>query len=369
MTNEEAKALLEKYNRGMASPSEAALLQYWFIHEASRKESDMSEQELAQITMDMRKEVVKQTKPNGSRLWPRIAAAAAAVAIVFGVWFYTSRPVVNRNSEIANQNDIAPGTNKATLILADGKIINLSDEKSGVVIDASSLKYNDGSAVERGDSDLRQDVKVNTPRGGTYQVTLPDGTKIWLNAASSLKFPSTFVHLKNREVELTGEAYFEVAHNAEKSFRVKSKGQVIEVLGTKFNINAYIDEPATRTTLLEGAVKVSTSGMAAKNIEVRLKPGQQTTLQNNKLIASDANMEEAFAWKNGLFSLNNESLESIMRKLSRWYNIDVEYKGNIPERQFGGEISRNTNLSEVLETLKAAKVNCTVEGRKIIITP
>lgn len=368
MDNREIIALLERYTEGLCSPEERALIETWYIN---RKDLPVNEtiEGLAKDLNDIQYQLEQHTKSRTIRLWPRIAVAASIViAISTGIYFYNSlnHPGENELTKSVSAQDFAPGSNKAMLLLSNGKTIQLSGAKTGVVIGASMLSYNDGTAIA---SETATELTATTPRGGTYQFTLSDGTRVWLNSASSLKSLSTFTHSKTREVELVGEAYFDVAHDAAKPFRVRSKGQVIEVLGTKFNINAYADEPATRTTLLEGAVTVSTSGLAAKKTEVRLKPGQQTTLQNDRLTGSDADMEEAFAWKNGYFVLNNESLESIMRKLSRWYDIEVVYKGNIPKRQFGGEISRNTNLLEVLEVLELSKVHFTIEGKKIIVTP
>lgn len=367
MDNKEIIALLERFNEGLCTPDEQALIETWYINSKGLP-VDETIDELAKDLNDIQYQLEQHTKSSTIKLWPRVAAAASIViAISIGVYFYntSNRPGENGLTKNIFAQDIAPGSNKAVLALSNGKTIQLSGAKTGVVISASVLTYNDGTAIA---SETATELTATTPRGGTYQFTLSDGTRVWLNSASSLKSLSTFAHSKTREVELTGEAYFEVAHDATKPFRVRSKGQVIEVLGTTFNINAYADEPVTRTTLLEGSVAVSTSG-AARKTEIRLKPGQQTTLQNERLTGSDADMEEAFAWKNGYFVLNNESLESIMRKLSRWYNIDVEYKGNIPKRQFGGEISRNTNLSEVLKVLELSKVHLTIEGKKLIVTP
>jgi transmembrane sensor len=393
MEKEQIAQLLNKFKAGTTTDAEHAFLEQWY---AQYKGEEGMDYQLADRLEDANQiwaalPVHEERASIRKRLWPRIAVAAAAVAaIVFGVWFYTSRPIVNRNSQIVNQNDIAPGKNTATLTLANGKTINLSDTKTGVVV-GDELKYNDNTIVQdssgshfsgslKGDQkntgpvrapslgSKNQMLTATTPRGGTYQVILPDGTKVWLNAASSLKFPSTFTNLKNRDVELTGEAYFEVTHDVAKSFRVKSKGQVIEVLGTKFNINAYDDEPAVRTALIEGSVKIVSLSLSKTET---LKPGQQSLLSinNNSIKVEKADIEEAIAWKNGYFNLNNENIQDVMRKLARWYDIEVEYKGKLPDIVLGGEIPRNTKLSQALKILEVANVHFIIEGKKITVVP
>jgi len=195
-------------------------------------------------------------------------------------------------------------------------------------------------------------------------VVLSDGSKVWINSASSLRYPTAFTG-NERKVELTGEAYFEVAHNPAKPFRVASRNQTVEVLGTHFNINAYDDEPAIKTTLLEGKVKVT-----AANNEVRfLQPGQQSALSTGAFTVSAVETDEAVAWKNGQFMFENDNIQYIMRTLSRWYDVDVEYSGAIPDDTFGGGTSRFKNVSEVLNVLQlTGKVHFKIEGRKIIVS-
>jgi transmembrane sensor len=322
------------------------------------------------------------------RLWPRIAAVAAAVAtIVFGLWFYEitlSRKAFHDDELV--MNDVAPGSNKATLTLASDKVIQLSNVKTGVDIDADSLKYNDGSLVQ-GDQKNTGAVSVpalgarglltaSTPRGGTYTVTLPDGTKVWLNAASSLKFPAAFTGLPNRKVELTGEAYFEVSKDKAHPFIVKTTKQEVEVLGTHFNINSYEDEKSTKTTLLEGAVQVSLLGGgpdegAASRNDVILKPNEQSTLTDSRIKVAKIDVGEVIAWKKGDFIFNDETLESVMRKVSRWYDVEVVYAEAAPKNfTIGGFVSRSKPISAVLELMeKTGNVKFKVLGRRIIVLP
>jgi ferric-dicitrate binding protein FerR (iron transport regulator) len=207
---------------------------------------------------------------------------------------------------------------------------------------------------------------ISTPKGGQYQVTLSDGSKVWLNAASSLRFPATFSG-KERKVELTGEGYFEVAHNKKMPFHVTVNDLDVEVLGTHFNINAYADESAIKTTLLEGSVKV-VKGNETKIIE----PGEQasvTTSEDEINVKQQVDLEQVVAWKNGIFQFERADIESVMRQISRWYDIDVDYHGRVSEH-FGGTISRDVNISDVLKMLEmTGGVNFKIDGKKVIVMP
>lgn len=309
------------------------------------------------------------------RLWLRIVAAASIViAIGTGVWFYTSlKSTANRNPGIVSQNDIGPGKNKATLTLASGKVVHLSDAKTGIKIDESKITYNDGTAVNEASGVGLQ--TLTTPRGGTYQVILPDGTRVWLNAASSVKFPSTFANATDRKVELIGEAYFEVSHNGKQPFIVKTDRQRVEVLGTHFNINSYADEAETRTTLLEGSVRVTVLDRAeAVNHKSKreniLVPGEQSVLKDGLLSIHKADIETEMAWKDGYFVFKNEDFHATMRKISRWYDVDVIFSEGVPEIYFEGSVSRFRNVSEVLRKFQLTEnVHFKIEGRRITVMP
>jgi transmembrane sensor len=209
---------------------------------------------------------------------------------------------------------------------------------------------------------------LTIPRGGQYPIRLADGTKVWLNSATSLRYPETFAS-NERKVELIyGEAYFDVAHNSSKPFRVILKGHTLEDIGTQFNVNAYDDEPTMRTTLVEGSIKVSRSG---KNI--LLKPGQQAIIKstNSSIIVQNADVDEAVAWKNGYFKFDGEDLRSVMRKVSRWYNVDVTYQGNFRDNiSFLGEVSRSKNISAVLKIMEATgNVHFQITERRVVVMP
>jgi ferric-dicitrate binding protein FerR (iron transport regulator) len=228
------------------------------------------------------------------------------------------------------------------------------------------IKTDSGRLAYNGTNEKPTEITYNTlstPKGGQYQLILPDGSKVWLNAASSIRYPTAFVG-NSRIVEITGEAYFEVMHNSKVPFEVKTRSQVIEDIGTSFNVNAYTDEAAIRTTLLEGAVKVD---------NVVLKPGEQAEADNGTqkiTVIKGVDIQRAVAWKNGIFSFKDADLKTVMRQLARWYNVDVEYEGAVPGGSFGGDIGRGLTLSQVLEGLAETRVKYKItEGNKIIIQP
>ncbi|AOM76018.1 FecR family protein [Pedobacter steynii] len=306
-------------------------------------------------------------------LWPRIAVAATIlITLSTGLYFYfDTKP----ESEIVQyalvKQDVEPGGNKATLTLADGSKISLTDAGNGQLAEQGGVKISKSangqlvySVVESGQREAGYNT-ITTPRGGIYQVNLPDGTRVWLNAASSIKFPTTFAHLNQRKVELQGEAYFEVSRNKKQPFIVQSGKQQVEVLGTHFNINSYEDESEVKTTLLEGSVKVS-----AGNV-ILLKPGQQSTVgasQGGRVKVSPANIEQAMAWKNGFFHFEKENLHSVLRQLARWYDIEVVYQVNRADDEFMGDIPRGVKLSEVLKILEFEGTHFKIENRKLIVT-
>lgn len=361
MDGKELTRLLAKYKEGICTSEEKALLENW-VASVTYPEYQITENELE---YDLNE--ISHTLPlarRQARLWPRIAVAAAAVAtIVFGAWFYTSGPLLVGNPKIVYQNDVLPGKHTATIKLANGKIIQLNSAKNGVLIDASSLKYNDGTTIENTRINETTMLTTTTPRGGTYQVTLPDGTHVWLNADSKIVFPSKFSG-KNRAILLEGEAYFEVAKDKAHPFIVNSGQQKTEVLGTHFNINSYTDEKQIRTTLLEGSVKVATGNIPA----VILKPGEEA-LNNGQIQVEKVNTDEAVAWKNGSIVFRAKTLESIMRELSRWYDVDIIYTDAAPKNiTFSGAVSRARNLSTVLERMQTTgSVKFKIEGRTVTV--
>jgi len=313
------------------------------------------------------------------RIYVRIAAAAAAVVLLTAGgsywWMFRNPPKPVAKIEKSSKkytNDVSPGGDKAILTLADGSTIVLDNANNGTLtqqgntkvikIESGELSYTGGNAAP---GEVLYNT-VSTPRGGQYQVILSDGTKVWLNAASSLRFPTAF-NGNERVVDISGEVYFEVAKNPSMPFKVNVGETQVEVLGTHFNIMAYGDEKAIATTLLEGAVKIS-KGTNAKV----LKPGQQAIEDKDDgaiRIDPDADVDQAVAWKNGLFHFSDVSLQAIMRQIGRWYDVDISYDANVPNKEFTGKISRNINASEVLNMLEYAGVHFKIEGKKITVIP
>ncbi len=312
--------------------------------------------------------ILLQVKPVKTiRLWPRIVAAASILLFVsFGTYFLLHKKI---QQQYANESaaKIKPGQNKAILTLANGSQLVLSGVNNGKIAVQGNIIINktaSGQVVYTvADEAPATSVfnTISTPRGGQYRLTLSDGTNIWLNAASSIKYPTTFTG-KDRLVELTGEAYFEVAHNKAMPFRVKTSTQVVEVLGTHFNINAYGDESFTKTTLLEGSVKVTHN-----NEEKILIPGEQSSLNSNTFNVAEANVKEVVAWKNGYFRFNNASLPVILRQFSRWYDIAIVYDQSMNNQYFNGKITRSADLYRVLQILEKGGIRYKVEGRQLTI--
>ena len=313
------------------------------------------------------------------RLWYQLGVAASIlILIATSLFFYTNRTPVNKLAlEVVEPKKAAvilPGDDKAILTLSDGTRIILEDAKNGILANQAGVsiqKTSDGellyafsnsaNSVTQAEANILYN-KIETPIGGKYQVNLPDGSKVWLNSSSSLRFSALF-NGDTREVELSGEAYFDVSKNKSKPFRVITKDQIVEVLGTQFNINSYSDEGPIKTTLIEGSVKI-----IYKDKVVLLSPGQQ--FQPKELVSAvlEADTEEVVAWKEGYFVFKNEDIKSIMRKLSRWYNVEVSYSGDIPEVGFGGNISRSKDISEVLDVLQLTNaIHFKVEGRRITV--
>jgi transmembrane sensor len=311
-------------------------------------------------------------------LWLSVAAGLlllAGISIFYHLLIHPTKLHAFAHQKNHIKNDVAPGGNKAILTLSNGATINLNDVKNGVLANqgqtllkknkngqliyeapGSKLKVKDASAVYN---------TITIPKGGQFQIVLSDGSKVWLNAASSITFPAAFSKTERR-VTITGEVYFEVAKNKHLPFRVVAGKQTVEVLGTHFNINAYDDESTIKTTLIEGSVKVS-----ADNQTAILKPDEQSAILNNgtdKISINAVDTDDVLAWKNGNFQFEKAEIPMILREAARWYNVDVKYEGQLPQRRFTGSISRNVNLSQLLNMLKYTGINFKIEGKTIIVT-
>ena len=385
------KTLFAKYVAGSASPEEIKQL-FGLISDKQYDEemrnllrSELQETEL-QDNYDTERwanvfnkvkaetELMEYNEQPNRAFGLRKMAIAASIVVGFGIggylWLHSTKPV--QTTQLA-KNDVAPGKVSATLTLSNGQQIRLSSVNTGVVAKqagSSISKTVDGKIVYHAQNDNNAELNgintLTTARGETIQVDLPDGSKVWLNDASSLKYPTTFASASERKVELTGEAYFEVAKDKTHPFRVVTSQQTVTVLGTHFNINSYTDEPAVKTTLLEGSVKVAATGGAT----VRIKPGEQAILKQNDLKVSQADIESAIAWKNGDFIFKGEGLETAMLRVARWYNVDVVYDASAPKTlELGGWVSRSRNISAVLKMMATTgEVHFKVEGRRVLVT-
>ena len=363
------RPLVDRYLDGSASPEEVEV----FFHLLNEGELEPYLSEEAPVRK--------------MAAWKKYSVAAAVLLLVgAGVLLLRTRHAEPMMPVAANvfKNDVPPGGNKAVLTLGDGSTIVLDSAASGklasqgkteiVKTDAGTLAYNKGDGAKAAGEDAAVlNNTLSTPAGGQYQVTLADGTKVWLNALSKLQFPSAFKG-RERVVELRGEAYFEVAKDRIRSFFVRINGVDVQVLGTSFNVNAYPDEAEIKTTLLEGAVKLVRGETA-----LTLKPGQQGVAGNGAagsagvsaggLWVRTADLDQVMAWKNGLFSWDAADVHTVMRQISRWYGVTVKYEGAPTSALFGGEIGRDLSLTQVLTGLSKSKVHFKLEGTTLTVLP
>eukprot|EP01133_Synstelium_polycarpum_P016610 gene16610-19729_t len=372
--------LLNKYNKGVCSPEELALLETWYA-QTQPDGADVDHQG----TLRAKNEVWSALSPILSRVkypfkWASVAAAAVVLmALSAGLFFYFNQKegISDLSPKALAKVDVGPGGNKAYLTLANGKRIMLTGAENGQLAKEAGVRISksaDGQLVYSVEDAGAQHAgalnTIETPKGGQYEIRLPDGTVVWLNAGSKLIYPVSFAALKSRQVELTGEAYFEVARDIKRSFKVKSSGQEVEVLGTHFNINAYKNEPAVKTTLLEGAVQVARINEKDQQLAEKtlLKTGEQATFTSTGIKVRAADVEEVMAWKNGNFIFNDEDLPSILRKVERWYDMEVIYEDRPGQVSYIGKVSRSKNVSSVLRALEqAGDVHFKIEGRRITV--
>lgn len=342
------------------------------------QEAGVGEEEMFNATMRKAAEaqatakIVAMPASRHNRMVGWVAAAVILFALAAGGYFVFFN---NKNAQLAKakpvlQNDIAPGGNKATLTLADGSVVVLNDQQNGTLLNQGNtkvIKLGDGRVAYNGANAAGGQAAYNTiatPRGGKYQVALADGSLVWLNAASSIRFPAAFTG-KERDVEITGEVYFEVAKNKAMPFVVKTGGVKVQVLGTHFNVMSYTDEASVKTTLLEGSVKVLNGASTTV-----IKPGQQAKINNGTNgieVLDNVDTDETVAWKNDLFIFNNAGIETIMRQIARWYDVEVSYDGPVTTDHFTGKVSRNSTAAQVLKILELSDIHFTITGKKIIV--
>ncbi|UYQ95852.1 DUF4974 domain-containing protein [Chitinophaga horti] len=320
---------------------------------------------------DTYEHIVQQPQPaKVRRLWPRIAVAASILLCCTAgayLWRENSKPILTGP---AVAQDVAPGTSRATLTLANGQKIVLSDDLDGEIAKQAGVQINKSkngvlvyTVAENSDQPANALNTLSTAKGETYKIILPDKTEVWLNAASSLTYPARFTG-PDRQVTLTGEGYFAVAKDKQHPFKVNTDQQQVTVVGTEFNVNAYANEQATRTTLLEGSVKVN-----AGPSDILIKPGQQSTLRNGSFRVQEVDLDQAVAWKDNEFVFDGDDIRYIMRMVERWYNVEVIYQGAISREKFYGGISRYENVSEVLKSLESTqKIKFRIEGKVIYVS-
>ncbi|MBN8876741.1 MAG: FecR domain-containing protein [Sphingobacteriales bacterium] len=299
----------------------------------------------------------------------KVAVAAASIVLLFGLGYYfffsnTNRPPKELVQAPVAKDVEAPRVTKATITLTNGQRISVDSLTQLTQKNVALIKTADGQLVYSGHTSEVAYNTVNNPRGSkVIDMTLADGTHFWLNAGSSITYPLSFTGTE-RKVSITGEAYFEVAHDASKPFIVSKGGTAIQVLGTHFNVNAYDDEASINVTLLEGSVKV----IQGNNNRI-LKPGQQAQITNTITVVNDADLEQVMAWKNGQFKFSRTDLKIVMREIGRWYDVDVNYEGNIPVQLYNVDVPRKVNVSEVLKGLEYTGAHFTIEGKKITVRP
>lgn len=332
---------------------------------------NVKEDELQSLSPERRENIIHDIFAHQNHVRPirRWLSIAASILLIIGLggYFLLKSKLPTQQSEQTAKQDIPPGHNQATLTLAGGQKIILTKGLKGLVAKQGQTAINaNANNITYRASQPEQSISYNTlstAKGeqSPYPLVLADGTKVWLNAESSITFPTAFNN-KERIVKLTGEAYFEVKHNAQQPFKVETAGQVVEDIGTHFNVNAYSNEPVIQTTLLEGGVRVN---------GVQLQPGQQARIATGttqvRLYTVDA--EAVVAWKNGLFEFDNTPLEAVMRQLARWYDVNVIYEGNIPDRAFTGKLYRNINASQLLDVLTYNKIHYRINGKTLTIMP
>lgn len=395
MNEKEALNLLSKYNSGTATATEIKLLESWYSAEILKQNLTETEEDFSHLKEEIwagtlqranlaaqEDPVSEKTPVRSIKRWYQWTAAAAV--LIIGSVYLVNRQQTAENSltktlEIANH--ITAGKNKATLTLANGHQIILSDDVKGKLAEEAGViitKTNSGELIYTVISKPGNENPsgsgyntISTAAGENYQVVLPDGSKIKLNAASSLKYPASFAFKKERRVELIGEAYFEVAKDKHHPFKVKTSTQEVEVLGTHFNISSYADHAITHTTLLEGSVKVSSLGYAGKKERaahtILLKPGEQAIQKANTITMVPADIEQVTAWTEGWFYFKSTKLQDVLSEAAKWYDLEIVYRGTVPTDRFTGKIPKTASLGKFIKLLQLSDIKFSIEGRKMII--
>jgi transmembrane sensor len=375
--------IITRFKNGEATEAEIQQIELWYENQGSNKgyTDNMSAGERLETEQKMLlriKDSIEQEKTSQIKFYPykqlKIFAIAAAILLAIGISFYFklgAQKTDQKNLTVAN--DVAPGSNKAILTLANGKTISLAGLTNGEIASQTGIRISktaNGQLVyettgnEEAAGSTPEFNTIEVPIGGQWQVILPDRSKVWLNALSSITYPLHFTG-NERNVKISGEAYFEVAHNARMPFKVHTGNQTVEVLGTHFNIMAYAEEKAIKTTLIEGSVKIS-----ERKVSRLLVPGEQAQVNSGKItVTNDIDLEDVVAWKNGYFKFD-DNLEAIMAKVAKWYDVDVVYQLKPdPNNVYMGKVSRSKNISSLLKIIEFnGDVHFKIEGRRVIVT-
>ena len=365
--------LAEKWKNGSITPEEERVFSEWY--NAGQDEEIIipdtfaasEEAHGARMFEAIRQQRAALNRPRVGR-W--VAAAAVVLVVASGATLWGISHRTDAQKPVAKASEvIRPVGNKAFLTLGDGSVVDLDTARDGVLAENGKTKIDKQAAhlVYGGEAQGPDTVynTLSTPKGGIYMVTLSDGSKVWLNASSALRYPTQF-RGATREVELTGEAYFEVAAAPSQPFKVKVDGMTVDVLGTHFDVMAYGDEPSITTTLLQGSVQI---GM--NDHHLMLTPGQQSTVARatGQIAARGVDVDEAIAWKNGVFQFNSEDIQSVMRKVARWYDVDVQYDGTVSQH-FTGSVLRDADLATLLRRMELTnEVKFQVTGKTVTVTP
>lgn len=376
MEDGEFKKLLSKYAAGDCDDEEKALVESWYLKFKPKDAVVLSEEKTGSDVMEIWNVLEKNANGNSGSalLWSKLSVAVLVVFTLsaFLYFQFSGRKKGKQEYSIEYAKEMQPGTDKAVLTLADGRKVNLDSIENGDILSQAGIKVvksADGHLHYIADQNTTTAPTYNTiqtPNGGKYQITLPDGTEVWLDAASSLKYPTRFAS-GERKVELSGQAYFEVAKDKSKPFRVITAQQRIDVYGTHFNVCAYPEDDEVQTTLVEGSVKV---GLLDNSLSSFIVPGQQSILKSNSFKFKQVDLEEALAWKEGFFAFTDEDVVASLNKLSRWYDVEIVCDEKLHAITLGGNISRSKNLYDVLRILQlTGKIKFNVEGRRIIAMP
>ncbi|SIO16280.1 FecR family protein [Chitinophaga niabensis] len=377
MDTAQISVLAEKYLNGHATEVEKEALHDWYNHvnEGDTEivvsaQADTLNGTKARILRQLQEQIARDKKPGTPVLPMRrkwLPWVAAAFIIVAAGTYLLQQPVEKERTAVL---PIAPAGNKAMLTLGNGTVVDLNAATDGAITEQGGTTVNKQQALliyDAGNNEAPPTInKLSVPRGGKYRLILPDGSKVWLNAASELQFPTAFTNAE-RVVELNGEGYFEVAADADQPFIVKTAGLRVEVLGTHFNVKAYADESTTNTALLEGSVKIVT----ANGSNSLLKPGDLAKVgaDHNISITQDSDLNLAVAWKDGIFAFRNADIAVILREIGRWYDVEINYEGPVTRRRFTGKVSRSYSLAETLSILEASDLHFRQAGNKIIVLP